>query len=606
MTTKNERSGKTRWVVIICAILIAIPAAVTYLKKRGAVTGPEQGSLQTPKKISDRVSDPVSKKAPAKASEEATPKSIVTGSIGELVTAPSFPEDTLPGKSFIPAPPAPMVDYGKLKKDKSLQALMDKRKEKYGFEKGVDIIIKPNESLKVGDETIPMQEILENMRLDSGEIVEKDLTESKAIAKSEEPLEEELYAVETRLKALEKQLESSDKQHDIKTDKNVIREYETLKKIQSVDKAYQETIKEIEEKQELLKRLTEAEIKVSQADDLPPPKDVSKPTESLKKDDLTEKPLAQTDGVQMEARKSAALIEATPSEGGTLDPLPSKDKTLERKPVFTKKPAIKTGIPNENIQDKKGYPPLKEGMSRLDTEPAAKRPVEKLLEEKTDRSDKTLAGMKSGSSPMERLPSAETHPQPLVRAESFFQEENTKIPTSRKETSHQDIETLTAMKNLGAITAMRESLRDEINTLLLQKGDLEAELRALIENREKPEAYGIYVVRANDNLWNIHFKFLKEYCQQKGIRLSTQSDEPDKAGRSSGVGKILKFSESMVFVYNIRERRRASNINLLYPYSKIVVFNMGKVFDLLKDLEVSDINRLEFDGENLWLPARGS
>jgi len=37
--------------------------------------------------------------------------------------------------------------------------------------------------------------------------------------------------------------------------------------------------------------------------------------------------------------------------------------------------------------------------------------------------------------------------------------------------------------------------------------------------------------------------------------------------------------------------------------SKIVVFNMGKVFELLNRLAYGDIEKIEFDGENLWLPA---
>jgi hypothetical protein len=607
MTTKTERSQKTLWVVIICAILVAVPAAVTFLQKRGIVPALIQESLNTLDRVSDKISDTISDESSDTISEDLTSKSIVTGSIGELVSAPSFPEENLPEKSFIPSLPAPVVDYGKLKEDKSLQTLMDRRKETYGFEKGVDIIIKSNESLKLGDETIAMQEIVESMRLDSGEVVEKDITESETLAKSEASIEEELYAVETRLKAIEKRLKSSDELQDTKTDKGVVREYETLKEIESVYKAYQETIKEIEEKQELLKRLTAAETKVSLADEQPPLEEVLKSTESLKEDDPAEKPPVRTEGIQTEARKSAAFIEATPSEREILEPLPSKDEALERKSFFTKKPAIKTANPEENIRDQRGYPPLKEeGMSWLDTEPAAKRPVERLWEEKAHGPDKTSVGMKPGSSPMEKLQSAETLPQPPDHVKPFIEKEIATTPKPRKKISPKDIKTLIAMKNLEALAAMKESLRDEINTLLLQKGDLEAELKILLKKKERPEAYGIYVVRTNDNLWNIHFKFLKEYFNQKGIQLSSQSDEPDETGQSSGVGKILKFSESMVFIYNIREHRRASDINLLYPYSKIIVFNMEKVFELLKDLEYSDINRLEFDGENLWLPARAS
>jgi hypothetical protein len=32
---------------------------------------------------------------------------------------------------------------------------------------------------------------------------------------------------------------------------------------------------------------------------------------------------------------------------------------------------------------------------------------------------------------------------------------------------------------------------------------------------------------------------------------------------------------------------------------------MGKVFELLEDIEYEDIDHLEFDGDHLWLPAKG-
>ena len=50
----------------------------------------------------------------------------------------------------------------------------------------------------------------------------------------------------------------------------------------------------------------------------------------------------------------------------------------------------------------------------------------------------------------------------------------------------------------------------------------------------------------NDNIWNIHFEFLKEYFQYRGIVVTDSADEPKKKGGSSGIGRILKFSENMV------------------------------------------------------------
>ncbi|MCJ7615333.1 MAG: hypothetical protein MUO43_02220, partial [Desulfobacterales bacterium] len=56
--------------------------------------------------------------------------------------------------------PVAVIDYNELEKDKELQILTQKRKTKYGVEKGVDIIVKSDESLKIGDLIVPMQEIL--------------------------------------------------------------------------------------------------------------------------------------------------------------------------------------------------------------------------------------------------------------------------------------------------------------------------------------------------------------------------------------------------------------------------------------------------------------
>ncbi|MBN1931948.1 MAG: hypothetical protein JW786_10120 [Desulfobacterales bacterium] len=120
---------------------------------------------------------------------------------------------------------------------------------------------------------------------------------------------------------------------------------------------------------------------------------------------------------------------------------------------------------------------------------------------------------------------------------------------------------------------------------------------------EKLEAYGIHVVQPRDNIWNIHFKFLKNYFDRRGIALSPLADEPDIRGLSSGVGKILKFSENMVYIYNLREHQLDVNLNLIHPLSKIVVFNMGQVLSLLNDIDYTHVNRIQFDGETLWIPA---
>ena len=139
-----------------------------------------------------------------------------------------------------------------------------------------------------------------------------------------------------------------------------------------------------------------------------------------------------------------------------------------------------------------------------------------------------------------------------------------------------------------------EGLGDKPADKSLEKSDL-AEIN--------DHSFGIYIVKPNDNLWNIHFRFLKEYFAKKNINLSPMADKPDSKGFSSGVGKILKFSEKIVYIYNIREHKLDVNLDLIHPESKIVVFHMAEILSLLGQLDLENVNMIRFDGENLWILA---
>ena len=115
--------------------------------------------------------------------------------------------------------------------------------------------------------------------------------------------------------------------------------------------------------------------------------------------------------------------------------------------------------------------------------------------------------------------------------------------------------------------------------------------------------YGVRVVQPGDNIWNIHFQLLKDYYNHKGIEVSPLADEPDPRGHSSGVGKILKFSENMVHIYNMRDKRLETNLDQIYPLSKVVIYNMTHIFALLDRIDYEAVHRIEFDGDTLWLPA---
>ncbi len=153
---------------------------------------------------------------------------------------------------------------------------------------------------------------------------------------------------------------------------------------------------------------------------------------------------------------------------------------------------------------------------------------------------------------------------------------------------------------IGEKTVPMKEILDEVR---LKEGEiLETDLGTKA-GKEKPRDYGIHVVRAGQNIWDIHFKLLKDYYEHKGIELSPLADEPDRLGHSSGFGKILKFSEHMVHIYNLKEKKLETDLDLIYPLSKVVIYNMGHIFALLDRIDYRDVHRIEFDGETLWLPA---
>ena len=150
------------------------------------------------------------------------------------------------------------------------------------------------------------------------------------------------------------------------------------------------------------------------------------------------------------------------------------------------------------------------------------------------------------------------------------------------------------------------SMRDILEKAFIKQGNVFEEKIATsgAVSPQKIKTYGIYVIRPGDNIWNIHFNILKEFYEHKGINVSPKADEPVDQGMSSGVGKILKFSETMVIIYNLVDKKVVSNINLLEPLSKIIIYNMDEVFSLLFEFNYDNIDRIQFDGKTIWIPAK--
>lgn len=149
------------------------------------------------------------------------------------------------------------------------------------------------------------------------------------------------------------------------------------------------------------------------------------------------------------------------------------------------------------------------------------------------------------------------------------------------------------------------SMRDILEEAFLDNQDVFVEQidDQDIVTPQKIKEYGVYVIQPGDNIWNIHFNILKEYYSSRGIRLDPKADEPIEKGLSSGIGKILKFSETMVIIYNLIDKQIEKNIDLLKPLSKIVVYNMDEVFSLLQEINYDNVDQIRFDGKSIWINA---
>ncbi len=113
--------------------------------------------------------------------------------------------------------------------------------------------------------------------------------------------------------------------------------------------------------------------------------------------------------------------------------------------------------------------------------------------------------------------------------------------------------------------------------------------------------YGVRVIRPTENIWNIHYAILKEYMKRRGIELAAFSDEPTPEGKSSGVGRLLKFIENAVLVYNLAGDRFENDLNAIRPHSIVVFFKISHLFEALDRLEPDDLRWLRYVDNSLRL-----
>lgn len=113
--------------------------------------------------------------------------------------------------------------------------------------------------------------------------------------------------------------------------------------------------------------------------------------------------------------------------------------------------------------------------------------------------------------------------------------------------------------------------------------------------------YGIRIVRPTENVWSIHHAIIREYFARRQVVLPKDSDKPYPDGRSSGIGRLLKFIEGAVYAYNLNENRFEKDINVIKPYAIVVFFKVSDLFDVLDNLKAEDLKSIRYVSSNLRL-----
>ncbi len=165
-------------------------------------------------------------------------------------------------------------------------------------------------------------------------------------------------------------------------------------------------------------------------------------------------------------------------------------------------------------------------------------------------------------------------------------------------------------RSLDAVVRSDESIK--VGDTVVAVGELERKLvvgqrgeilEKPLGEKKRVSVWGVHLVRPGENLWQIHYRLLREYMKSRGVDLPPDADKPDPQGYSSGVGKILKFAEHMVGVYNLKTGKMSANLDLLEPGGKVVVFNLSEIFRELAKIDPHDLSGVMYDGRVLLFPA---
>ena len=526
------------------------------------------------------------------------------------VTAPPSPPSA--------EPPSPVVTYApEGQEDPDAAARMERRKRAFGIDESMDLIVKPDESIRVGEITVPMAEILDRIRLREGEMVEGDLEGSPPPAELPEPVADAARAAGAQYAETAGRLTDPPSEGPVPEPPPVpaLAELPAQGRIREGLEQYRRTDVAVGEL-EALRDLDPAELDAALSDRI-----AALEAELARRTDPEAPPIDP----DAEARLSALADQLTD---------PETRRALEADPALGERETL-SGL-ERLLEDYADYEALAERMAGLRAEvqeadlEGKRRALEAIAELKPD-ADTLKARITAGlaahtpelaeagdlaesmarvAEEVEALRAAVDHPETAARRERYLSA--ARAYTALWDGLAEDRERDWIEERIAALEKVRaagpgagEALAGRLADLRGRRSDLADQLARQVGAPGGVEAYGIHVVQPGDNIWDIHFRFLREYFEDRGVSLSPVDDEPTAPGRSSGVGRILKFSENMVYIYNLRERQLGTDLDLIHPLSKIVVFNLGRALALLDRIDYRRIDRVRYDGETLWVPAGG-
>jgi len=204
------------------------------------------------------------------------------------------------------------------------------------------------------------------------------------------------------------------------------------------------------------------------------------------------------------------------------------------------------------------------------------------------------------SPPLPRIDPSYTREE---RFQAFHMKESIDHIVRRDETFEVEGKTLSLGKILGKLS--HEGPGEGI-VPLIRESSIGPSIRKPIEEPLAPHLqtdryYGVRVVRPAENVWTIHYGIFSEYMARRGMEIAPAADRPLADGRSSGVGRLLKFMEDMVLVYNMKEERMVENIHVIQPHTVLAFFNISDLFAAFDQLSPATLLSLRYVDRGIFI-----